>query len=181
MIAIHSHSSVYRPFSPIQRAVVSPKSYVHTDRCCSGVSAVSGSPGSQAGGSLHSGLLLSAFRISGGTADNGYSLSRFQFVFALMFQKQRDRRNMFYFAMRLCPEFEELRSSILHSHPLPNLIEAVVEFTSEEIRLRILSSLSTPVQSESSPTAIAAPYHSPTYREPLFRGPSFHGLMNRGQ
>jgi len=40
-------------------------------------------------------------------------------VFALEFQKQRDRRNLFHFDMWLRLEFEALRSSILHRHPLP--------------------------------------------------------------
>ena len=61
--------------------------------------------------------------------------SNFMFVFTLEFQKQRDRRNLFHFAMRLHPEFETLHSSILHRHPLPSLTEAVAEFTSEKIRL----------------------------------------------
>jgi len=58
-------------------------------------------------------------------------------IFALDFQKQRDRRNLFHFVMRLHPEFEALRSSIIHRHPLPSLTEVVAKFTSEEIRLRM--------------------------------------------
>ena len=53
----------------------------------------------------------------------------FVFVFDLEFQKQRDLQNLFHFAMRLRSEFEALRSSILHRHPLT---EAVAEFTSKE-------------------------------------------------
>jgi len=102
-------------------------------------------------------------------------------VFALEFQKQIDRRNLFYFAMRLRPEFEALRSNILHRHPLPSFTEAVTEITSEEIRLRMLSSLSAPFQSESSLTALATPYHPPTSCGPPFHRPSFRGQMNRGQ
>ena len=66
-------------------------------------------------------------------------------IFALEFQKQRDRRNLFHFTMRLRPKFEALRSGILYHHPLPSLTEAVAEFTSEEVCLRMLSSLSAPV------------------------------------
>ena len=57
----------------------------------------------------------------------------FMSVFALEFQKQRDRQNLFHCAMRLRPEFEALRNSILHRHPLPSFTEAVTEITSEEI------------------------------------------------
>jgi len=172
---------VYRPFNLILRAVVNPKSYVSTDWCCSGVSVVSGSSGDQAGGSLNSELLLSNFQILGGTADHGCSLSRFHVVFTLEFQKQRDHQNLFHFALRLRPEFETLRSSILHRHPLPSLTEAMAEFTSEETRLRMLSLLSAPVQSVSSPTALIVPYHPPISRGPQNREPYFHGKMNRGQ
>ena len=83
--------------------------------------------------------------------------------------------------MRLHLEFETLRSNILHRHLLPSLTEAVAEFIYEGLRLRMLSSLFAPVQSESSPTALAAPYYPPTSRGPPFRGPSFHRQMNRGQ
>jgi len=70
-------------------------------------------------------------------------ISDFMSAFALEYQKQRDRRNLFHFAMRLHPEFEVLRVSILHQHPLPSLTEAVAEFTSEETHLRILSTSAT--------------------------------------
>jgi len=94
-------------------------------------------------------------------------------------QKQRDHRNLFHFAMRLRPEFEALYSSILHHHhPLPSLTKAVTEFTYEEIHLQMLSSLSALVQSESSPIALAAPYHPPTSHGLPFRGPFVCGQMN---
>ena len=34
--------------------------------------------------------------------------------------------------MQLLLEFEALRGSVLHQHPLPSLNEAVIEFTAEE-------------------------------------------------
>jgi len=52
-------------------------------------------------------------------------------AFALMFQKQRDRKNPFHFAMQLHPEFKALLGSIFHLHLFPSLIESVVEFTFE--------------------------------------------------
>ena len=72
-------------------------------------------------------------------------ISNFMSAFALEYQKQRDRRNLFHFVMRLHPEFEALNGSILHCHPLPNLTEEVANFASEEIRLRMLSTSPTPV------------------------------------
>jgi len=45
----------------------------------------------------------------------------------------------------------------------------------------MLLSLSAPVNSVSSPTALATPYHPPTSRGPQNREPSFHGKMNREQ
>jgi len=80
-----------------------------------------------------------------------------------------------------CFEFEAPRSSILDHHPLPSLTAAVAEFTSEETRLQMLSSLSAPVQSVSSPTALVEPYHPHTSHGPQSREPPFHGKMNRGQ
>src|SRR3954468_20584011 len=58
--------------------------------------------------------------------------------FVLALEKQRDRRNLFHFAMRLRPEFESLRGSILHRSPLPSLTEAISEFIAEETRLHLL-------------------------------------------
>ena len=67
-------------------------------------------------------------------------------VSALQFQKQRDCQNLFHFAMWLHPKFEALCSNILHRHPIPSLTEVVTEFTSQEIRLQMLSSFSAAVQ-----------------------------------
>jgi len=102
-------------------------------------------------------------------------------VFAFEFQKQRNRQNLFHLSILLCPEFEALHSSILHRHPLPSLTEAVAEFTSEETRLQMMSSVSTPVQSISSPTALTLPYRPPTFRGLQNRESSFRRKMNRGQ
>src|SRR5436190_23813493 len=60
--------------------------------------------------------------------------------FVLDLQRQRDRRNLFHFAMRLRPEFEALRGSLLHRSPLPSITDAVCEFIVEETRLRLMSS-----------------------------------------
>jgi len=102
-------------------------------------------------------------------------------VFALEFQKQRDHRNLFYFAMRLCLEFKALCGSIFHHHPLLSLTESVAEFTFEEIRLRILSSSLVPVQSVSLPTVLTTPSHPSTSRGPLNHGPPSCGPVNLGQ
>src|SRR4051812_6488302 len=59
--------------------------------------------------------------------------------FVLDLQKQRDRRNFFHFAMRLRPQFESLRGSILHRSPLPSLTVAISKFITEETRLHLLS------------------------------------------
>lgn len=64
--------------------------------------------------------------------------------FAHDLQKQRDRWNLFHFAMRLRSEFEALCMSNLQRHPLPSLTEVVAEFISTETRLRILSPSSAP-------------------------------------
>src|SRR3954468_6143888 len=80
-------------------------------------------------------------------------------VYILDQQKQRDKRNLYHFAMRLRPEFETLRGNILHRSPLTNITDAVSEFIAEEIRLRIL----TPAHpSMTSTTALAASYISGT-------------------
>jgi len=105
-------------------------------------------------------------------------ISDFMSAFALEFQKQRDRQKKFHFAMRLHPKFEALRGSILHRHSLLGLTESVVEFTSEETRLRMLSSSLALVQSASSPTAIAAPHHASTSCGPLNHGSPSHGPVN---
>jgi len=86
--------------------------------------------------------------------DIGRNCRPWMFVFILEFQKQRDRQNLFHFAMWLRPEFEALHSSILYCHPLPSLTEAVAEFTSKEAPLWMMSSLSALIQSISSPTLL---------------------------
>ena len=53
------------------------KSYVCSGRCCSGVSAVQSASRCQARRLLHSGLLLAAFKLRGGTIDHESSHSRF--------------------------------------------------------------------------------------------------------
>src|SRR3954468_10955147 len=86
--------------------------------------------------------------------------------FILDLQRQRDRRNLFHFAMRLQPEFEALRGSLLHRSPLPSITDAVCELISEETRLRLLSSAQSPATVTS---ALAASHSSP--RPPAVRGP----------
>src|SRR3954464_708152 len=86
--------------------------------------------------------------------------------FVLDLQRQRDRRNLFHFAMRLRPEFEALRGSLLHRSPLPSITDAVCELISEETRLRLLSSAQSPAPVTS---ALAASRTSP--RPPAVRGP----------
>src|SRR4051812_1476189 len=86
--------------------------------------------------------------------------------FVLDLQRQRDRRNLFHFAMRLRPEFEALCGSLLHRSPLPSIMDAVCEFIAEEMRLRLLSSTQSlaPVTS-----ALAASHASP--QTSTVRGP----------
>jgi len=91
-------------------------------------------------------------------------------AFALMFQKQRDRQNPFHFAMQLHPEFKALLGSIFHLHLFSSLIESVVEFTFEEIRLRILSSSPALVVSASLPTVLVALNHPYASSGPLNHG-----------
>ena len=79
--------------------------------------------------------------------------------------------------MWLYSKFETLRVSILH---LYSLTESVAEFTSEETRLRMLSSPAL-VQSASFLTALAAPYHFSIFRGPLNHGPPSRGPENWGQ
>src|SRR4051812_47974727 len=86
--------------------------------------------------------------------------------FVLDLQRQRDRRNLFHFAMRLRPEFESLRGSLLHRSPLPSITDAVCELISDETRLRLLSSTQSPAPVTS---ALAASRTSPL--PPAVRGP----------
>src|SRR3954462_7517695 len=86
--------------------------------------------------------------------------------FVLDLQRQRDRRNLFHFAMRLRPEFEALRGSLLHRGPLPSITDAVCELISEETRLRLLSSTQSPAPVTS---ALAASRTFPL--PPTVRGP----------
>ena len=139
--------------------MVNPKSYVCTDRCCSEVSAVPGSSGGQAGEPLHSGFLFVAFQILGGPADHECFLFRFYVCLCSRVSEAERLLESVPLCHATSPEFEALRSSILHRHPLPSLTEAVAEFTSEETRLPMLSSLFAPVQSVFSPTTFATPYH----------------------
>ena len=88
-----------------------------------------GPSGGQAGGPLHSEILLAALRLLRETVDHEVPILDFMSAFALEFQKQIDRRNLFHFTMRLRPEFEALHGNILYHHPLPTLTESVVEFT----------------------------------------------------
>jgi len=114
-VGLHSHLSVRWSFKLIQRAVVSPKSYIRTCRCCSGVSVVPGSSGGQGGGSLHQDFYSLLFGYWEELQTMEVSFLDSMFVFALEFQKQRDRWNLFHFAMRLRPKFEALHSSWVHT------------------------------------------------------------------
>src|SRR3954469_23767594 len=87
-------------------------------------------------------------------------------TFILDLQKQRDYRNLFHFAMRLRPEFEALRGSILHRSPLPSITDAICEFIAEETRLRLLSLTQPPA---TMTTALAASHSSAQGSMP--RGP----------
>src|SRR4051812_35093059 len=86
--------------------------------------------------------------------------------FVLDLQRQRDHRNLFHFTIRLRPEFEALRGSLLHRSPLPSITDAVCELISEETRLRLLSSAQSPATVTS---ALAASRTSPL--PPAVRGP----------
>src|SRR5438270_6556877 len=68
--------------------------------------------------------------------------------------------------MRLRPEFEALRGSLLHRSPLPSITDAVCEFIAEETRLRLLS----PTQSLAPMTSALAASHASPQTSPV-RGP----------
>ncbi|XP_048234358.1 uncharacterized protein LOC125370938 [Ricinus communis] len=71
---------------------------------------------------------------------------------------RREERRLVQFLMALRDEFEGLRGSILHRHPLPSVDSVVSEFLAEEIRLK--SSVIKEVSSASTPSVFAMPPRS---------------------
>src|SRR4051812_40689358 len=71
--------------------------------------------------------------------------------------------------MRLRPEFEALRGSILHRSPLPSITDAISEFIAKETRLRLLSSAVTPTQSA---TALTTSRHASSRDHPAPKPPA---------
>lgn len=91
---------------------------------------------------------------------------------------QRDRQYLYYFLMRLRPEFEALRAQLLHRSPLPSLDDALTELIAEETRLRALSSATISPESvftaslhvpRPQPPATGSSRHLPLFETPTNR------------
>lgn len=115
--------------------MASSQLYVCPNERCLGITSVSGSSGGQIEKLLYSGLLFTSFRILGGIADHGSFFSRpcIYSCFCSWFAEARDCRNLFHFAMRLCPSL-----NILHRHPLC-LIKVVDEFIWEDTSTNVVT------------------------------------------
>ena len=65
------------------------------------------------------------------------------FICAALFDTDFNDTCLFKFLVALRPEFEQIRSSIVHRNPLPSLESALSDLLAEETRLQSLAPMST--------------------------------------